>query len=37
MERFRKLKGLIMGGFMGGFSVMVFMIVRVRLKQLLAK
>lgn len=37
MEKFRKLKGLILGGFMGGFSVMVFMVGRVRLKQLMAK
>lgn len=37
MEKFRKLKGLILGGFLGGFSVILFMVGRVRLKQLMAK
>jgi hypothetical protein len=37
MERFRKLKGLILGGFIGGFSVIAFMIGRIRFKQLLGK
>jgi len=36
-QRFGKLKGLVLGGFLGGFLVIAVLIGRVRLKQLLSK
>jgi hypothetical protein len=37
MERFRKLKGIVLGGFFGGSFTILFLIGRIRLKQLMAK